>query len=116
MEIRAVVVIKVPLWFDRVRAKVVLLTRIVRPVGRAGLLDPDLARRMLKAPVARWHVRHPVTAVSGKEKAPFEFLIDEICPLVVTGARQAKSVNEYLRILEMVLEVRTSNSSHSRTK
>ena len=42
----------------RVGTVVVLLSRVVLPVGRAGWVDPDLARWVLEAQLTREHTGH----------------------------------------------------------
>ena len=90
MEVDAVVVVKGQDRVFRVGTVVVLLARVVLPVGRAGWVDPDLTRWVLEAQLTREHTGHPVATVDNVEEATADLLVHIVGKGAVTGARHTK--------------------------
>ena len=116
VEVDAVVVVKGQDRVFRVGTVVVLLARVVLPVGRAGWVDPDLARWVLEAQLTREHTGHPVAAVDNVEEATADLLVHIVGKGAVTGARHTKGKGAVDAVIQALVQVHGSQHGHGGTE
>ena len=116
VEVDAVVVVKGQDRVFRVGTVVVLLARVVLPVGRAGWVDPDLARWVLEAQLTREHTGHPVATVDNVEEATADLLVHIVGKGAVTGARHTKGKGAVDAVIQALVQVHGSQHGHGGTE